>query len=217
MFTGIIEAVGSVKSIDKKGASGRIKVDARVDLTGVVIGDSIAVSGACLTVVGVTRTGFDADVSAETLKATTLGALLPGSSVNIERALTLSKPLGGHLVTGHVDGTGVILGAVRKDAYVDIEIGCPVQLLAQIVKKGSVAIDGVSLTVAHMRSGGFSVAIIPHTAAKTTLNTLTPGARVNIETDIIGKYVMRCLAKGQGDGITEGFLAEHGFLKSQGA
>lgn len=213
MFTGIIEAVGSVKSIEKKGASGRIKVDAGLDLTGVSIGDSIAVSGACLTVVAVTKAGFDADVSAETLRTTTLGALAPGSPVNIERALTLSKPLGGHLVSGHVDGTGVIVSAVRKDAYVDIEIGCPVELMAQLVKKGSVAVDGISLTVADIQTGSFSVAVIPHTVAKTTLKTLTPGARVNIETDIIGKYLLRFLAKGQGGGITEGFLAEHGFLK----
>ena len=215
MFTGIIEAVGKVKSIEKKGASGRIKVDASLDLTATSVGDSIAVSGACLTVVALTKTGFDADVSAETLGATTLGSLASGSYVNIERALTLSKPLGGHLVTGHVDGTGVIVSAVQTGAYVNIEVSCPPELMAQLVKKGSVALDGISLTVADLKRDAFTVAVIPHTLAKTTLNALKPGTKVNIETDVIGTYVLRYLdrGKGQGGNITEGFLAEHGFLK----
>lgn len=213
MFTGIIEAVGILKTIEKKGVSGRINIDVALDLTGVALGDSIAVSGACLTVVGLTKTGFYADISEETLNKTTLGSISSGSPVNIERALTLVKPLGGHLVTGHVDGVGVITGVIRKDAYIDITINGPQELMEQIVKKGSVAVDGISLTVADMQTDCFTVAVIPHTVAMTTLKTLLAGARVNIETDIIGKYVQRFLAKGERHGITEGFLSEHGFVK----
>lgn len=213
MFTGIIEAVGILKTIEKKGVSGRINIDAALDLTGVSLGDSIAVSGACLTVVGITKTGFSADVSEETLNLTTLGHISQGSPVNIERALTLAKPLGGHLVTGHVDGVGVISAVTRKGAYIDITISCPQELMEQVVKKGSVAVDGISLTVADMRSDCFTVAVIPHTVDMTTLKASLAGAKVNIETDIIGKYVQRFLAKGGRQGITEGFLYEHGFMK----
>lgn len=213
MFTGIIEAVGMVKSIEKRGVSGRIKIDAPLDLTLISLGDSIAVSGACLTVVGISKRVFDADISEETLRMTSLGTLTPGSVVNIERALTLSKPLGGHIVSGHVDGAGTITAMTQKGACVDIEVNAPKELMAQMVKKGSVAIDGISLTCADMTEDRFTVAVIPHTVANTTLKTSQVGARVNIETDIIGKYVFRFLEKGGKRDITEGFLAEHGFLK----
>lgn len=213
MFTGIIEAVGALKTIEKKGASGRISIEAALDFTNVSLGDSIAVSGACLTIVDITRTGFLADISEETLKLTTLGNISSGGLVNIERALTLAKPLGGHIVTGHVDGVGVVTTVSRKDAYMDIQINCPQDIMEQIVKKGSVAVDGISLTVAALRSDCFSVAVIPHTVAITTFKHLSAGARVNVETDIIGKYVQRFLTKGERHGITEGFLSEHGFAK----
>ncbi|MBI5563195.1 MAG: riboflavin synthase [Deltaproteobacteria bacterium] len=213
MFTGIIEAVGAVKSIEKRGASGRIKIEAGLDLSGTAIGESIAVSGACLTVVAVAGGSFTADMSAETLRATTLGALAAGSLVNVERALTLSKPLGGHLVTGHVDGVGAIRGVNPNGGYLDVEIGCPPELMAQLVKKGSVAVDGISLTVAGLKEDHFVAAVIPHTLANTTLRAAGLGAAVNIETDIIGKYVERFLSKGKPGGVTESFLAEHGFLR----
>ncbi|OGQ60526.1 MAG: riboflavin synthase subunit alpha [Deltaproteobacteria bacterium RIFCSPLOWO2_02_FULL_53_8] len=213
MFTGIIEAVGILKTIEKKGVSGKINIDAAIDLASVSLGDSIAVSGACLTVVGITKTGFYADISEETLNLTTLGRIPSGGFVNIERALTLSKPLGGHLVTGHIDGTGVIAKVARKDAYIDITVSCPQGLMEQVVKKGSVAVDGISLTVADIQTDSFTVAVIPHTVAMTTLKTASAGTKVNIETDIIGKYVQRFLAKGERQGITEGFLSEHGFVK----
>lgn len=211
MFTGIIEDIGSVKYIEKKGAFGRISVAAKIDLTGVRVGDSISVDGACLTVTGAGNGYFVADLSDETLRLTTLGGLVAGARVNIEPALTLSKPLGGHLVTGHVDGVGTIAGKTLKGESMDIEFSCPAPLLGQIVKKGSVAVDGISLTVAGLLPAGFSVAVIPHTLRKTTLHDKKEGARVNIETDVIGKYVEKYFASGK-QGITEDFLSEHGFF-----
>ncbi len=215
MFTGIIEAVGAVKSVEKKGASGRIHISAGIDLTEGGIGGSIAINGVCLTITAFDNNGFVADISDETLANTTLGKLIPRSPVNIERALTLAKPLGGHLVTGHVDGIGQLTGKSQRGGS-EFEFSAPAALMRQIVRKGSVAVDGVSLTVATLMDNGFTVAVVPHTLAATTLGTLGGlkiGASVNIETDIIGKYVERYLSGRAVGGITEGFLAEHGFLK----
>lgn len=212
MFTGIIESVGRVISVEKRGAFGRITVETGLDLSQVNTGDSIAVDGACLTVIASSKSSFEADLSEETLKVTTLGGLKAGDKVNIERALTLSRPLGGHLVQGHVDAVGTLKKKTPKGEAIDLEVDVPEGLMAQIVKKGSIAVDGISLTVASLTKTGFTVAVIPHTLKKTNLAIKPEGARVNVETDIIGKYVERFFNKGKG-GVTEDFLSEHGFLR----
>lgn len=214
MFTGIIEGLGTVKSIEKRGAFGRIRVATALGLEGVKPGDSIAVDGACLTVTEVSKGTFTADLSDETLRVTTLGGLGAGDSVNLELALTFSKPLGGHLVTGHIDGVGTIRRKVKKGDSMDLEVTLPEGLWSQVVKKGSVAIDGISLTVADVTPDGVSIAVIPHTLKKTTLISKPEGARVNIETDIIGKYVEKYFLSAK-KGVTEGFLEEHGFFKKR--
>lgn len=212
MFTGIIEDIGRVKSVEKKGASGRIKVAAALDFSGVSIGDSIAVDGACLTVVDIGKNEFSADVSEETFNLTTLVDKKAGDKVNLERALALSKPIGGHLVTGHVDGVGTIADRISKSGYLDLQIKIPAALIAQVVKKGSIAVDGISLTVADMTQEDVRIAVIPHTLEKTALASKKTGERVNVETDIIGKYVERYFQSKHAGNVTEGFLAEHGFL-----
>lgn len=215
MFTGIIEDVGAVKSIEKKGPSGRITVEANVSLKDVKLGDSISINGICLTVTGLSGASFVADLSGETMRVTNLGELKPGSRVNLEFALTLSKPLGGHLVSGHIDGVGQIRRKSAKGESMDIEFAVPEELMGQVVKKGSVAVDGISLTVADLIPGGFKVAVIPHTLKKTTLLSRPEGSRVNIETDIIGKYVEKFFTASRGGSITEGFLSDHGFLRKR--
>lgn len=211
MFTGIIESTGTVRQIARRGADAVLEIDSGLDLGDVRIGDSIAVSGACLTVVAKTATSFSADVSAETLSKTNLGALKPRDRVNLEKSLRLQGFLGGHLVLGHVDGVGRI---VRKEAkagslVLAIEVGEP--LVKYIVEKGSIAVDGVSLTVNSVEGNRFYLNIIPHTAKMTTLDARKVNDPVNIETDIIGKYVVSYLSGGKG--IDKNFLAEHGFLK----
>ncbi len=213
MFTGIIEQTGRVKSVEKRGAFGRISVELGEALKECRLGDSIAVNGACLTATAISNGIFSADVSAESLSLTTLGSLRPGEIVNVEFALTLSKPLGGHIVTGHVDGVGTIARKTREGAFMLIDLSVPALLMDQIVKKGSVAVDGVSLTVAELIDKGFRLAVVPHTLDNTTLGSIAEGARVNIETDIIGKYVERFMRSGARSGITEDFLSDNGFFK----
>ncbi len=212
MFTGIIEAIGRVKSVEKKGASGRIKITAALNPSRTSVGGSIAVDGACLTVVDIGKNEFSADVSEETFALTTLAEKKAGDEINLEPAMTLDKPLGGHLVTGHVDGIGTIVSRALKSGYLDMEIKIPAALMAQVVKKGSIAIDGISLTVADFSRDSLRIAVIPHTLEKTTLSSKKNGDRVNVETDVIGKYVERYFQRKQGGNVTEGFLAEHGFL-----
>ncbi|TAN63645.1 riboflavin synthase [bacterium] len=214
MFTGIIEGAGSVVDIQARGASALLSVEAPFDISDVPVGGSIAVDGACLTVTGFKKNVFTADVSHETLKFTTLGGLSRGSSVNLEKPLTLSKPLGGHMVSGHVDFTGLIRGKAQKGEYLEFEITAPDVRLAQLVKKGSVAIDGISLTVTEVTHGAFKILLIPHTMKNTALPRKAEGARVNIETDIIAKYVEKLFASRRAESnVTEGFLLEHGFMK----
>ncbi len=232
MFTGIIEHTGTVKSVEKKGTSGRITVEAALSLDSVCLGGSIAVDGVCLTVTGIKKGSFSADLSAETITLTTLGSLKGGEKVNLELPLTLSKPLGGHLVTGHIDGVGVIKrmagtggagggeGGGGGAGFVDIEFSVPATLMAQIARKGSVAVDGISLTVAGTLPDGFRAAVIPHTLKLTTLSGKREGSKVNIETDLIAKYVERFFLRQKGGespaekgGVTEGLLSEHGFLR----
>lgn len=214
MFTGIVEGIGKVKSVEKSGVSGKISVTAGMELASLRIGDSVAVNGACLTVIELSGDGFTADVSEESFRLTTLGELRAGDPVNLELSLTPTKPMGGHMVTGHVDGVGRLVKRGRSGACEVLSFSAPKELMRQTVKKGSIAVDGISLTVTDVSESGFSVAVIPHTLKSTTLGSKRDGDQVNIETDIIGKYVEKFLGvRGKGN-VTEGFLAEHGFFNN---
>ena len=211
MFTGIIEGLGNVKRLTAKGADAVIEIEAAIDLKDVAIGDSIAVNGACLTVTAKKEKTFSADVSAETIAKTTLGLLHAGDKINLEQSIRVGGFIGGHFVLGHVDDKGRILSKSQKSGSVIIAVEVNDQLSRQIVEKGSVAIDGISLTVNKLEKGRFYVNIIPHTAANTTLIAKKEGDLVNIETDVLGKYVEKLLHSGRG--IDKDFLTEHGFMK----
>ena len=192
MFTGIVNAIGKIVRIDSSNDSSRIAITAgKLDLSDVALGDSIAVSGPCLTVIANGRNEFVVDVSSETLARTTLGSKRIGDGVNLEKALRLSDRLGGHLVSGHVDGVGSILDRVAQDGYVQFRVAAPGDLGKYIATKGSVSIDGVSLTVNAIGSDEFELMIIPHTLNETTLGDLEPGDNVNIEIDLIARYLER--------------------------
>lgn len=212
MFTGIIEAIGTVENLEKRGVSGRMKVGCLFTPNALKTGDSVSVNGSCLTVVDFTGGVFSADVSSETLLHTTLGSLKKGNSVNLETPLTLNKPIGGHIVTGHVDCKGKIRTRRDTDAFSIFEISIERPFFRFLIHKGSVAIDGISLTIAELIEDGFKTAVIPHTLKSTTLSAKKPGDEVNIETDIIGKYVERFTTGNIGKGVTEDFLKEHGFM-----
>lgn len=184
MFTGIVEELGSVASVRPD----RVRVTATTVLEGARIGDSIAVDGCCLTVVAMGDGWWDADVSDETFKRTTLGDRQPGDRVNLERPVRAGDRLGGHIVQGHVDGVGEIVAGVP-----DLQVRMPRELLRYVVHKGSIAVDGISLTVVDVLDDGFTVAVIPHTSAVTTLGHKGPGDRVNLEVDVTVKYVERLL------------------------
>ena len=213
MFTGIIEETGSVARVLQGGTSGEIKINASCVLEGTRLGDSIAVNGVCLTVTGLYDDGFTADVMPETLRRSNLGMLRSGDKVNLERAMAADGRFGGHIVSGHIDGTGDIVSLRNEGNAVWVRIRAKEEILGLIVEKGSITIDGISLTVATLASDHFEVSIIPHTGAQTTLLKKKPGDKVNLENDIIGKYVQRLLGKSTGNGgITADFLAEHGFF-----
>jgi len=211
MFTGIIEGLGQVKRLTIKGADALLEIEAAIDLKEVSIGDSIAVNGACLTVNARTEKTFCADVSAETLGKTTLKLLVAGHKVNLEKSLRIGGFLGGHFVLGHVDATCRILSKTQKSGSIILALEADEKLSRYIVEKGSVAIDGISLTVNKLEKGRFYVNIIPHTAANTTLPAKKEGDPVNIETDVLGKYVEKLLQTPRG--IDKDFLSEHGFVK----
>ena len=215
MFTGIVEELGTIRSIRRGAASAVLSIGAEAVLSDLRIGDSVAVNGVCLTATGVDGSGFTADVMHETLRRSSLGALGPGSRVNLERAMAADGRFGGHIVSGHIDGTGTIAERRRDDNAVWYTVSAPPALLRYIVEKGSVAIDGISLTVASVEADRFSVSVIPHTAAVTLLGAKGPGDVVNLETDIIGKYVERLLRPADTpaarSGISLEFLAENGF------
>ncbi|KAB7622762.1 riboflavin synthase [Alkalilimnicola sp. S0819] len=216
MFTGIIQALGRIEGQQARGGDVRLAIDAgTLDLSRAQLGDSIAVNGVCLTAIEFTPRGFAADVSAETLNRTTLGNLQPGAAVNLEQALTPSTPLGGHLVSGHVDGLGEVLER-RADARSErMRIAAPAQLARYIAEKGSICIDGVSLTVNGVDGAEFDINVVPHTLRVTTLGEYRPGRRVNLEVDQIARYLERLMlgerAAQKGGGISETFLREHGF------
>ncbi len=213
MFTGLIEEVGVIRSVSRTGTGAEIAIQAATVLDGARIGDSIACNGCCLTATSLGSGLFTAHAGTETLARTTVGAWKPGDRVNLERALSVGSRLGGHFVQGHVDGVGTVLAVTPEGETTRWRFSVPGGLAAFIVEKGSIAIDGISLTVTAISGESFEVAIIPHTLAHTTLGTARTGDRVNLEVDILAKYVRRMLSvMGQeSGGITEDFLREQGF------
>lgn len=194
MFTGIIQAVGTVRAISHENGGARMSIDAgRFELLTTGLGDSVAVNGVCLTVVDLDEDGFAADVSAETLSRTTFDALRPGAPVNLEPALTPSTHLGGHLVSGHVDGVGIVQDRRDAGSSVRFRIRVPDNLAKYIAEKGSICVDGVSLTVNTVKGAAFDLNIVPHTLRETTFGEFQPGRRVNLEVDIIARYLERLL------------------------
>ena len=193
MFTGIIEEVGVIRSLSMAGHSGEISIRARTVLEGTKIGDSIAVNGICLTVTSLRPDGFTADVMPETVSRSSLKNASAGDAVNLERAMAADGRFGGHIVSGHIDGTGIIREMTRDENAVWVRIEAGPEILRYIVGKGSITIDGISLTVAAVTGRDFSVSIIPHTGAETTLLKRQPGDPVNLETDIIAKYTEKLL------------------------
>lgn len=214
MFTGIIEEKGRVIRVRRGVHSAVLEIAAETVLEGTKTGDSIAVNGVCLTVTSLTPGGFTADVMHETLNRSALAELTTGSAVNLERAMPADGRFGGHIVAGHVDGVGSIQRIRRDDNAVWYTISAPPEVLRYVVEKGSIAIDGISLTVAAVTDTTFSVSVIPHTASHTTLSGRREGDRVNLETDMIGKYVeklMRPAAEEGSDGLTREFLTRYGY------
>jgi riboflavin synthase len=218
MFTGIVEEIGTIRSISRQGKAMVLAVGARRIVQDLKPGDSVAVNGVCLTVISFDSAGFLADVMPETFRVTTLGALTPHVKVNLERAMAANGRFGGHMVQGHVDSTGAIVSRTPEDNAVVFRI-VPADLpaLRYIVAKGSITVDGISLTVVEVTESYFSVSIIPHTLAETVLQDRKPGDHVNLETDILGRYVDRFLSARFGDEpraerLTKHFLTENGFI-----
>lgn len=225
MFTGIVEEKGKIQKVLSGQGSGTISIRAHTVLEGTRLGDSIAVNGVCLTVTALRADGFSADVIPETLRRTNLGSLAMGAEVNLERAMAAGGRFGGHIVSGHIDGTGVIRSLKPEGNAVWVTVGTSPEILHLIVEKGSICIDGISLTVAYVDETVFKVSIIPHTGSETTLLGKKPGDIVNLENDIVGKYIEKLMqpyqAAGTGgaggnppsgsSGLTMEFLQEYGF------
>ena len=221
MFTGIVEEIGAVRAVVSGGEWGSLSIGARRVLGDTRRGDSIAVNGVCLTVTALSRDGFTADVMAETLRRSNLGALKVGEAVNLERALAANGRFGGHIVSGHVDNLGEIVNTKQEGSALWLTLSAPPDVLELVVKKGSVTLDGVSLTVAERTERTFSVSLIPTTQTDTTLLRKRPGDKINLETDIIGKYVRALLHKSAPAALPEGqptesrltedFLRRNGF------
>jgi riboflavin synthase len=214
MFTGIVEAIGTVRAIVRLHAGAQVEIAAPALAPTMRLGDSLAVDGACLTVTACRGDALVADLSTETLRRTTLGRLRIGSPVNLERPLRLGDRLGGHLVTGHVDAVGHLAGREAQGAASLVRVRFPHPLAPLLVLKGSVAVDGISLTVAELIADQFAVAVIPYTLRGTTLGGKPVGAEVNLEADIIGKHVARFVERGErphGAGLTQALLEEYGF------
>ncbi|MFZ0051030.1 MAG: riboflavin synthase [Desulfobaccales bacterium] len=214
MFTGLVEGVGEIVGLRPLAEGLKVTLKTPFPVAELSLGESVAVAGACLTVVAIAPPAASFEVSPETLARTTFPLKKVGDRVNLERSLRLGDRLGGHLVTGHVDAAGVV-GQLRSGpAYFQLQIELPAPLSTLVIEKGSIAVDGVSLTVNSIKGAAFSVNIIPFTARKTTLGALRVGDRVNLEADLIGKYVARLLGKdsGIGQGVTVEMLTRHGFL-----
>ncbi|MFO7709108.1 MAG: riboflavin synthase [Desulfobacterales bacterium] len=218
MFTGIIEGLGSISAVRSAGQGRRLSIQSDFDLSASKVGDSLSVSGACLTAVRLAPRSFDADVSPETLAKTTFGQARVGDRVNLERAMRLSDRIDGHLVSGHIDGTGVIESRESVGNVIVVTVRVPEALARYFIVKGSVAVDGVSLTINAIESTRFAVSIIPYTAALTTVGLKNTGERVNVETDMIGKYVERFLTAGRDpaappSGVTMEMLTRAGYIR----
>ncbi len=226
MFTGIIEGFGTLRTIQSSGQGKRLTIETNMDLSESKTGDSIAVNGACLTAVTLSKHSFSVDMAPETVVRTVFKKLQSGTRVNLERALRLSDRLDGHLVSGHIDGIGIITSKVRKSNAVIMTIEVPLELAVEMIQKGSVAVDGISLTINRCSENDFEVSIIPHTAAITTIGMKDAGDEVNIETDMLGKYVRKFLKHGHDafpsasslkkaspkKDISMALLAQNGFL-----
>ncbi|MCG8549705.1 MAG: riboflavin synthase [Desulfobacterales bacterium] len=221
MFTGIIESLGTIRRIETHGEGKVLVIACDLDLSSTGIGDSIAVNGACLTAVSLGKGQFKVDMAPETVSRTTFSSIGPGARVNIERALKLSDRIDGHLVSGHIDGTGLVSKIETRSNAIIYDIQVPENLADEMIEKGSVAIDGISLTINQCWDSGFSVSIIPHTAKITTIGFKSIGDPVNIETDMLGKYVKKFLsgqgksaksANDAGGDISMSLLARNGFL-----
>jgi riboflavin synthase len=221
MFTGIIQSVGQVSALEPKGDDLRVRIQTgKLELDNVELGDSIAVNGVCLTVVELPGDGFWADVSGETIKRTGFAHIKMGTKVNLEKALTPTTHLGGHLVSGHVDGVGEVVKRYNDGRSVRFHIKAPDELARYIAEKGSITVDGISLTVNVVNGAEFELNIVPHTLQETTMGDFVTGTKVNLEVDIIARYLERLLlgdkaadAQASAGGITTSFLHEHGFMK----
>ncbi len=217
MFTGIIEDKGKILRVEYRGLEKRLTLEMPKDLTGLHAGDSINVNGVCLTVIELQGRQIVLDLSQETLQKTILSELREGDQVNLERALRLSDRLGGHLVTGHTDGIGVITEKRKERDFIDLKIRVQSQVSKYVVPKGSISVDGISLTVNHLEGEEIRITVIPYTLAKTTLIDKNVGDRVNVEADILGKYVEKFLDR-KGDtpkALTLSFLKEHGYIEEE--
>ncbi len=217
MFTGLIEATGKVANLERSGKLCRLRINSTLAQADLKLGESIAVNGVCLTLTSWDRNSFVADVSSETLEVTTLGKLGPGAQVNLERALRLCDRLGGHIVSGHVDAVGQLQSRVSEGEAQCLEFSLPGAISRYVATKGSITIDGISLTVNRVTEDSFSVMIIPHTLEMTTLKEMRAGASVNLESDILARYVERLASPGaerakNAAGISLEFLAKNGFM-----
>ncbi len=219
MFTGIIQSIGTIADLQPKGGDIALVVNtAKLDMADVALGDSIAVNGVCLTAIAMTESSFTADVSRETLSLTSLGALSKGSDVNLEKALTLQTRLGGHMVSGHVDGLGEVESRHNDGRSTRFRIKAPDDLAKYIAAKGSITIDGVSLTVNVVDGAFFEINIVPHTIQETIIGSYQAGTKINLEVDVVARYLERLIqgdaAASTSSNITESFLAENGFYKT---
>jgi riboflavin synthase len=217
MFTGIIENKGRVLRVEYRGQEERLTLEIPMDLTDLKLGDSININGVCLTVVEKKEQAIGVDLSLETLEKTILGKLKEGDKVNLERALRLTDRLGGHIVTGHIDGIGVILEKRRERDFLGLRVRIPPSISRYVVQKGSIAIDGISLTVNQCQGEEIQITLIPYTIEKTTLIDKKVGDQVNVEADILGKYVEKMLDRGVGESerVDLSFLKEHGFVERE--
>jgi len=211
MFTGLVEEIGTIEQIRKHRGTLRFTISAKEVVKDVAIDDSVALNGVCLTVVEFSKSNFQVEAVEETLGKTTLGSLITSSQVNLERSLRFSDRMGGHFVQGHVDAVGEVAVVQRQEGGVLLSIKLPAHLLKYVISEGSIAMDGVSLTIARLQENQITISLIPHTLAKTTLVNLKAGDGVNIEVDLIGKYVERILTRPNQSKISEGWLEEMGY------
>ena len=218
MFTGIIEAIGTVKQLQETASDWRLEIDSgNLSLDDVQLGDSIAVSGCCLTVVQLSDSGFSADVSSETLRCTSLGELRSGEAVNLEKAMLATDRFGGHIVSGHVDGVGALLSIRPEGGSLVLEFEAPVELAKYIAGKGSICIDGTSLTVNEVSENRFTINVIPHTQDETIIGNYKVGQKVNLEVDVVARYLERLNSQADSQSINAEFLEQHGFKSEKSA